>query len=164
MKSMCQVARRNSPSVAERRPTSSWSETTSRIASSSIALSSSAPIRSLAKSSRALSRAGGRSRLPTWSARYGGVSRAAIAEHRIVRHMLVGHVAFAFAPLQLAPAVVAAVMYRLRTRHVATPASRQWCFYGGLALMAAALVSPLAHLSDELFLAHMLEHLLLADL
>src|SRR4051794_21419491 len=78
--------------------------------------------------------------------------------------MLVGHVAFEFAPLQLAPAVVAAVMYRTRTRTVATPASRQWCFYGGLGLMAATLVSPLAHLSDELFFAHMLEHLLLADL
>jgi putative membrane protein len=78
--------------------------------------------------------------------------------------MLVGHLAFEFAPLQLVPAVVAAVMYGLRTRKVATPAWRQWCFYGGLVLMAATLVSPLAHLSEELFLAHMLEHLLIADL
>src|SRR3954453_1376559 len=78
--------------------------------------------------------------------------------------MPIGHVAFSFAPLQLAPAVAAAVMYGVRTRKVATPAWRQWCFYGGLALMAATLVSPLAHLSEELFLAHMLEHLLLADL
>jgi len=78
--------------------------------------------------------------------------------------MFVGHVAFEFAPLQLAPAVVAAVMYRLRTRTIEVPAWRQWCFYGGLALMVATLVSPLAHLSDELFLAHMVEHLLLADL
>ena len=30
--------------------------------------------------------------------------------------------------------------------------------------MAATLVSPLAHLAEELFLAHMLEHLLIADL
>ena len=43
------------------------------------ARSSSASILSLAKSSRAFSSAGGRSRLPTWSARYGGVSRAAMA-------------------------------------------------------------------------------------
>ena len=78
--------------------------------------------------------------------------------------MFVGHVAFEFAPLQLVPALVAAVLYGLRTRTVAVPAWRQWCFYGGLALMVATLVSPLAHLSDELFLAHMLEHLLLADL
>ena len=44
------------------------------------------------------------------------------------------------------------------------PAWRQWCWYGGLALMVATLVSPLAHLAEELFLAHMVEHLLLADL
>src|SRR4051812_28615444 len=78
--------------------------------------------------------------------------------------MLIGHVAFEFAPLQLTPALVAAVLYRLRTRAVETPVWRQSCFYGGLALMVATLVSPLAHLSEELFLAHMLEHLLLADL
>jgi putative membrane protein len=78
--------------------------------------------------------------------------------------MLIGHVAFELAPLQLVPAVTAGVLYGLRTRTVATPAWRRWCFYGGLVLMAATLISPLAHLSDELFLAHMLEHLLLADL
>ena len=47
----------------------------SRIASSSMARSSSAVILSLAKSSRACSSSGGRRRLPTWSARYGGVVR-----------------------------------------------------------------------------------------
>ena len=59
-------------------------------------------------------------------------------------------------------------MYRLRARTLSHAVRRcgwrQWCWYGGLALMVATLVSPLAHLSDELFLAHMLEHLLLADL
>jgi putative membrane protein len=69
-----------------------------------------------------------------------------------------------FAPLQLLPMVVVAVMYGLRTREVRTPAWRQWCFYGGLALMAATLSSPLASMSEELFWAHMLEHLLIADL
>jgi putative membrane protein len=78
--------------------------------------------------------------------------------------VLIGHVAFEFAPLQLAPALIVAVMYRLRTRAVDVPAWRQACFYGGVALMVATLVSPLAHLSDELFFAHMVEHLLLADL
>ena len=77
--------------------------------------------------------------------------------------------AFEVAPLQLAPALVVGVMYWLRARTLAArgapvPAWRQWCWYGGLALMVATLVSPLAHLSDELFLAHMVEHLLLADL
>jgi putative membrane protein len=79
------------------------------------------------------------------------------------------HVTFEFAPLQLAPALIVAVMYGLRARTLAARGApverrRQWCWYGGLALMVATLVSPLAHIADELFLAHMLEHLLLADL
>ena len=52
----------------------------------------------------------------------------------------------------------------LRERGAPVAAWRQWCFYGGLVLMVATLVSPLAHIAEELFLAHMLEHLLLADL
>jgi hypothetical protein len=51
--------------VADRRPASSCIFTTSRIASSSIARSSPALILSVEKSSRALSRFAGRSRLPT---------------------------------------------------------------------------------------------------
>ena len=79
------------------------------------------------------------------------------------------HVTFEVAPLQLAPAAVSAVMYArrartLRARGAPVAAWRQRCWYGGLALMVATLVSPLARLSEELFLAHMLEHLLLADL
>ena len=81
----------------------------------------------------------------------------------------VAHVTFGVAPLQLAPAVAVGVMYFLRARTLAAraapvPAWRQWCWYGGLTLMAATLISPLAHLADELFYAHMIEHLLLADL
>src|SRR3954452_19063133 len=78
MKSMCQEARRNSPSVAERRPASRWSRMTSRVASSSTERSSLASMSPFANRSRASSRAGGRSREPTWSARYGGVSRRAM--------------------------------------------------------------------------------------
>ena len=81
----------------------------------------------------------------------------------------VAHVTFGVAPLQLAPAVAVGVMYFLRARTLAArgarvPACRQGCWYGGLALMVATLISPLAHLADELFYAHMIEHLLLADL
>ena len=82
---------------------------------------------------------------------------------------MLAHAAFEFAPLQLVPAVVGAVLYavgraRWRDRGAPSPTLRQWCWYGGLALMVATLVSPLAHMADELFCAHMLEHLLLADL
>jgi putative membrane protein len=78
-------------------------------------------------------------------------------------------VTFTFAPLQLSPSVVVGAMYAvrartLRERGAPVPAWRQWCWYSGLALIVATLVSPLAQLSEELFLAHMLEHLLIADL
>ncbi len=78
MKSMCHDVRRNSPSVAVRMPASRWSATTSRIAVSSASrnpASSRSPARCRA---RASSSAGGRSRLPTWSARKGGSVRAAM--------------------------------------------------------------------------------------
>src|ERR687895_2172536 len=74
MKSMCQEARRNSPSVADWSPTSPCIRTTSRIASSSTARSCSAESCPVAKPSRASRSSGGRSRLPTWSARNGGLS------------------------------------------------------------------------------------------
>ncbi len=77
--------------------------------------------------------------------------------------------AFQFEPLQLAPALAFGLMYRVRARRLAElgrplPAWRQACFFGGLALIAVTLVSPLAGLADEVFWAHMAEHLLLADL
>ena len=72
-------------------------------------------------------------------------------------------------PLQLAPALAFAVMYFVRARRLGAlgrplPAWRQACFYSGLALITITLVSPLAGVADELFWAHMAEHLLLADL
>src|SRR5712691_10984751 len=78
MKSMCQDARRNSPSVAERSPASSCLRTAARIESSSTARSCAASILPCASSSRARSSSGGRRRLPTWSARNGGVVRTLI--------------------------------------------------------------------------------------
>jgi len=72
------------------------------------------------------------------------------------------------APLQLAPAAASALLYARRVRTLrgtprAVPAARQWAFYSGIAVMVAVLVSPLAVLSDELFWAHMVEHLVMAD-
>jgi len=72
-------------------------------------------------------------------------------------------------PLQLAPVVTFGVMYGLRARRLAAhgrPVAgwRRACFYGGLGLIAVALSSPLGALSGELFLAHMAEHLLIADI
>ncbi len=72
-------------------------------------------------------------------------------------------------PLQLAPALAFGAMYAVRARRLgrqgrAVATWRQACFYSGLALIALTLVSPLAAVADELFWAHMAEHLLLADL
>ena len=73
------------------------------------------------------------------------------------------------APLQLLTVAVLALAYWRRARTLsgrgkAVPAWRIACFGAGLALMAAALASPLAHISEELLLAHMAQHLLVGDL
>ncbi len=84
-------------------------------------------------------------------------------------HPVLAHAGdIAFAPLELVPAALAAVLYVLGTRRLAgtpraVPAWRQACFHAGLAVIVLALVSPLGHMADELFVAHMAEHLLLAD-
>jgi putative membrane protein len=72
------------------------------------------------------------------------------------------------APLQLLPATIAGVLYALRVHALrgtrrAVPAVRQASFYGGLVLIVATLTAT-GRLSDELFAAHMGEHLLIADL
>ena len=45
----------------------------------------------------------------------------------------------------------------------AVPAWRRWCFAAGITVIVLALLSPLAPLAEELFAAHMAEHLLLGD-
>jgi putative membrane protein len=56
--------------------------------------------------------------------------------------------------------------YRARTlarEGRAVPAWRQWCFAGGLLVLAVAFSPPVGRVSDELFTAHMAEHLLIGD-
>jgi cytochrome c oxidase assembly factor CtaG len=82
---------------------------------------------------------------------------------------MIAAAAFQFSPLQVAPAVVAVVLYARRTATLrgtprAVPAIRQWAFYAGVGLIVAVLVSPLAGLAEELFWAHMVEHLVIADI
>src|SRR4051795_3592043 len=72
------------------------------------------------------------------------------------------------APLQLLPATIAGVLYALRVHALratprAVPGVRQASFYAGLVLIVATLTLS-GRLSDELFAAHMAEHLLIADL
>ncbi|HET7418063.1 MAG TPA: cytochrome c oxidase assembly protein [Solirubrobacterales bacterium] len=79
------------------------------------------------------------------------------------------HVAGVFAPLELLPLLLAAVLYAKRAITLADrgrplPIWRQLCFAGGLLLIVIALVSPIAHIAEELVIAHMVEHLMLGDL
>src|SRR5919107_924397 len=72
------------------------------------------------------------------------------------------------APLQLLPATIAGVLYALRAHALrgtarAVPGIKQASFYGGLVVIVATLTMT-GRLSDELFAAHMPEHLLIADL
>src|SRR5215469_14596504 len=78
MKSMCHDSRRSSPSVADLSPTSPCILISSRIAASSTSLSWPALVCPAANAPRARSTSGGRSRLPTWSARNGGRAASAM--------------------------------------------------------------------------------------
>ena len=81
---------------------------------------------------------------------------------------VLAHVAGTFAPLQLLPATLSGMLYavgahRLEGTPRAVPRWRQACFYSGITLIIVTLASPLGHISEELFLAHMAEHLILGD-
>src|SRR6185369_6699522 len=78
-KSKCHQERRNSPSVASFNPTSSCFLTIFSISRSSTALSAAASISFRARLARASLSGAVRSKLPTWSARNGGVFRCVIA-------------------------------------------------------------------------------------
>jgi putative membrane protein len=82
---------------------------------------------------------------------------------------VLAHVAGTFAPLQLLPATLSGMLYavgahRLEGTPRAVPRWRQACFYSGITLIIVTLASPLGHISEELFLAHMAEHLILGDI
>jgi putative membrane protein len=72
-------------------------------------------------------------------------------------------------PLQLLPPTAAIVAYVIRSRTLAAqrrpvPTAKQLSFAAGMLLVFASLVSPLAHIGGELILAHMAQHLLMADI
>jgi putative membrane protein len=70
--------------------------------------------------------------------------------------------------LQLTPATIAGILYALRAHRLAgtpraVPEWRRWCFLGGIVLIVVTLTA-MGPLSDELFWAHMVEHLVIGDL
>jgi putative membrane protein len=78
------------------------------------------------------------------------------------------HVGAVLAPPERLPLLAAAVLYAKRSSTLAArgrpvPLWRQLCFAAGLLTIVVALVSPVAHIAEELVIAHMVEHLLLGD-
>ena len=70
--------------------------------------------------------------------------------------------------LQLTPATIVGILYALRAHRLAgtpraVPEWRRWCFLGGIVLIVVTLTA-MGPLSDELFWAHMVEHLVIGDL
>ncbi len=83
-------------------------------------------------------------------------------------HLSLAHVEAVFAPLELLPLLVAAILYAKRSLTLAErgrplPLWRQLCFAGGLLTISVATVSPVSHIAEELVIAHMVEHLMLGD-
>jgi cytochrome c oxidase assembly factor CtaG len=81
----------------------------------------------------------------------------------------VAHVAGTFVPIEVVPITLAGVLYWGRARTLSwdgrpVPGWRQVCFACGLLVISIALFSPIGHISDELVLAHMAEHLLIGDI
>jgi putative membrane protein len=79
------------------------------------------------------------------------------------------HVAGTFVPLEVFPITIAGILYWHRATVLswdgrAVPLWRQACFGAGLATIAVALFSPIGHISEELVIAHMGEHLLIGDI
>jgi putative membrane protein len=74
-----------------------------------------------------------------------------------------------FEPLQVLPPLAALGAYAMRARTLArqgrpVPTARAAAFALGIALIIAGLTTPVAHIGEELVLAHMAQHLLMADL
>ncbi len=74
-----------------------------------------------------------------------------------------------FEPLQIAGLTAFGAAYGIRAANLArdgrpVPAWRIVSYFSGIALIAVAFASPLAHISGELVLAHMIQHLVIGDI
>src|SRR4051794_19836287 len=70
---------------------------------------------------------------------------------------------WSFQPVVILLLAAAAVIYIRRWRAVQAPVGRLLCFLAGLLCFAAALISPIDMLAEQLFTMHMVQHLLLID-
>ncbi len=74
-----------------------------------------------------------------------------------------------FEPLQIAGLTAFGAVYAIRAANLSregrpVPTWRIVSYFSGVALIAIAFVSPLAHMGGELVTAHMIQHLLIADI
>jgi putative membrane protein len=74
-----------------------------------------------------------------------------------------------FEPLQVIGVTAFGAAYGIRAANLArdgrpVPNWRIVCYFSGLGLILAVFLSPLAHLGEELVLAHMAQHLLIGDI
>jgi cytochrome c oxidase assembly factor CtaG len=81
----------------------------------------------------------------------------------------VAHVAGTFVPIEVIPITLGGFLYWKRVMELSwdkrpVPLWRQLCFGSALVVISIALFSPIGHISDELVIAHMTEHLLLGDI
>jgi cytochrome c oxidase assembly factor CtaG len=80
----------------------------------------------------------------------------------------IAHASGIFGPLELLPMLIVAGLYAKRSMTLAergrpVPLWRQICFASGLLSIAAALISPISDVAEELVIAHMIEHLMIGD-
>jgi putative membrane protein len=74
-----------------------------------------------------------------------------------------------FEPLQFAGLTLVGTAYAMRAISLRqagrpVPTWRLACFAAGLALIAGVFISPVAHIGEELLLAHMAQHLVIGDI
>ncbi len=73
-----------------------------------------------------------------------------------------------FQPLQVVGVTAFGAAYGIRASNLArdgrpVPRWRIVCYFSGLALILAMFISPVAHIGEELVLAHMIQHLVIGD-
>src|SRR5882757_4381259 len=81
----------------------------------------------------------------------------------------IAHASGIFGPLELLPMLIVAGLYAKRSMTLAErgrplPLWRQICFAAGLLTIAAALVTPISDVAEDLVLVHMIEHLMIGDI
>ena len=81
----------------------------------------------------------------------------------------IAHASGIFGPLELLPMLIVAGLYAKRSMTLAergrpVPLWRQIGFAAGLLTIAAALVTPISDVAEDLVLVHMIEHLMIGDI